>query len=330
MKQKNMKLNKVLIPVVLMGILSGCNTPQPVDQTLLRNYPLERNPHAPVLGKMEKARVVLLGVKSNSSAEWESPGLGDALGSELKSRVSSSGTVTLVERDLVAGLRDELIQAELEGMTGIDSNVVDFVVLGQVSNAGFESTYNNPDDGDAYYSERAGVSGSLLVYEVKSRGPVSIVHSIPFSGSEWNRADRRATRNPSLTRAAGLEGIRKNTKHLLNSLRPPAQILGAETDGKRCYVRVSLGRAHGVEAGGKVAFRTHRVSRNQLTREEAVELIDLAVQGTVSGSIQTNSALVEVPEEDIKRLRIGDIAHIKGKVGFMEKIGNFVEVDVSY
>lgn len=308
----------------MLAVATGCTTAV-VDRTQSSDYALQRNPHAEVIGSAESVRVSLLGFSQNAGTQSAAPGLADALGNQLAGGLSQSNNLQMIERKDIPGLESEILQAEVEGLGQLRSNVIDYALVGSLDAVGFESERVQLDDGRYFYQNKGSVSGTLLLYVINPDEPPTIANSFSFADYVLDSSDTRKYSDRKLIADAGARAIKETARKIADYLRPPGQVIGAETDGRNYYVRISLGSNVGVTPNTEVRFYSHMENVNQLTGERGVERVELPIKGRVTGSIQANTALVKVSAKEINSLRIGDICLVREREDFLKKL---IRIDV--
>lgn len=316
---------KLIVLSLASGLLAGCgSTPPPVGSAATVNIPLA--PLAPSAEELkQEQKVVLLPFELSEQMHTVVAGAGYA---NLEQALMQSGN-TVIERDIAAKMRDELLVAEKTGKyrtSGLQA--ADIAVMVKVVNAGIGSSFSERESWTDKKGKRhtspaeCSFSGKTKMHVRAYRLPaMTQIGSYEFEGSASSSTETNNSKCPiSVGQAEGLltsattTAIRENQFKLLNELVPPYFVIERrQVPGEKnvALFRTTLSNAKGAKKGATVNFYRRELKTNPLTKEQFVEEI-LLTSGEITGDIDSNGSYVMVKKAgEISKLMLGDVIKVE-------------------
>lgn len=321
-----MKIKQKLIVLSLAsGLLAGCVSTAPeVGSSATVNIPLA--PLAPSAEELKKEqKIVLLPFEISEELQSAVASTGYA---SLEQALMQSGNI-VIERDIAAKMRDELLVAEKTGRyrtSGLQA--ADIAVMVKIVSADIGSSFSERDT----WVDKKGkqhTSPAECSFRGKTKMHVRAYHlpemrqigSFEFDGSASSSTETNNSKCPiSVGQAEGLlssatvTAVRENQFKLLNELVPPYFVIERRQipgDKNNALFRTTLSNANGAKEGTKVNFYRRELKTNPLTEEQFVEEI-LLTSGQITSDIDANGSYVLVKKADeINKLMLGDVIKVE-------------------
>lgn len=321
-----MKLKLTIAAASLSAILiSGCgSTPPQVSAAAVVNIPMA--PMAPSADEIkQEQKVVLLPFEMSEQLHTVVAATGYA---GLEQALLKAGN-TVIERDIAAKMRSELLVAEKTGKyrtSGLQA--ADIAVMVKVINADLSSSFSErrswtDDDGKRHTDPaECDFKGKTKMHVRAYRLPDMLpIGTYDFEGSATSSTETSNSKCPiSTANAEGLiasatnTAILENQFKLLNQLVPPYYVIERRQvpgDKNSALFRTTLSSVKGAKEGMKVNFYRRELRTNPLTHEQSVEEV-LLTSGEITNTIDSNGSYVLVKKADeINKLMLGDVVKIE-------------------
>lgn len=318
---------KFAVAALAASLLAGCGlnggAPQ-VSSAAVVNIPMA--PMAPTADELkQEQKVVLLPFEMSEQLHAIVAANGYA---SLEQALLKAGN-TVIERDIAAKMRSELLVAEKTGKyrtSGLQA--ADIAVMVKVVNADLSSSFSErrswtDKDGDRHTSPaECDFKGKTKMHVRAYRLPdMSPIGTYDFEGSATSSTETNNSNCPISTASAeGLiagatnTAIVENQFKLLNELVPPYYVIERRQvpgDQNKALFRTTLSSIKGAKEGMKVNFYRREMRTNPLTKEQTVEEV-LLTSGEVTNTIDGNGSYVLVKKADeINKLMLGDVVKIE-------------------
>lgn len=321
-----MKNKHILIVLSLSSaLLAGCgSTTADISSAATVNIPLA--PLAPSADELKKdQKIVLLPFETTDVLHTIVATNGYPI---LEQALMQAGN-TVIERDIAAKMRNELLVAEKTGKyrtSGLQA--ADIAVMVKVVNSSVGSKFTERSS----WTDKKGrsqsspaecnYSGEAKLYVRAYRLPeMAQLGSFEFEGKASASTEINNSNCPiSAGAAEGLitsateTAIRENQFKLLNELVPSNYILERrQVPGEKntALFLTSLSNTKGAKKGAKVNFYRRELKTNQLTKEEFIEEV-LLTTGEITDKIDSNGSYILVKDADnINKLMLGDVVKIE-------------------
>lgn len=313
-------IKKSLVLGVVAGLsLGGCATVEvnPLDLNNRVKLPLSVTNPSPDGAVTSKA--VIFEVDTSNASVAEESEAGSSIQFALDGYINDAGA-ELVDRNLAAQLKDEVIRAEMGGAGAYQgAPVADYAVRTTVTSASFGAEFEEAsrwtdDDGKVHvtapscnYASRVGVS--VDVYTVPE---LERVKSLRGSGSSSASEDARNANcskgSPSLVRKAAEDAVYEIQEELKAFFAPTGYVLhGFETSEGKYILKTSLTRSIGAKEGKSVRIVNVTEDGDRYPVGE----------GKIAKPLVQSGAFVVVDEEVISRVRIGDEVRVDHSCSIM-------------
>ena len=259
---------------------------------------------------------------------------------QLHSVVASSGYAgleqalmkagnTVIERDIAAKMRNELLVAEktgkyrTSGLQAADLAIMVKVVSTDLGSSFSERSTWTDKDGDRHTSPaKCNFSGKTKMHVRAYRLPEMIsIGSYDFEGSASSSTETNNSKCPistqnaeNLLSSATNTAVVENQFKLLNELVPPYYVIERrQVPGQKdvALFRTTLSGAKGAKEGVKVNFYRREMKTNPLTNEQFIEDV-LLTSGEITNTIDSNGSYVLVKKaEEINKLMLGDVVKVE-------------------
>ena len=317
---------KFAVAAIAASILAGCVVKPKVDvgSAAVVNIPMA--PMAPTAEELkQEQKVVLLPFEMSEQLHAIVAGNGYA---SLEQALLKAGN-TVIERDIAAKMRNELLVAEKTGKyrtSGLQA--ADIAIMVKVVNADLGSSFSERD----YWTDKKGkshttpakcsFSGKTKMHVRAYRLPDMIpIGTYDFEGSASSSTETSNSKCPiSTANAEGLIASATNTAivenqfKLLNELVPPYYVIERRQEpGKQneALFRTTLSSIKGAKEGMKVNFYRREMRTNPLTNEQSVEEV-LLTSGEITNTIDSNGSYVLVEKAaEINKLMLGDVVKVE-------------------
>lgn len=311
---------------LFMGILAGCVSTSGPTLSDTQSVTIAKATMAPSPEDLKaEQRIVMLPFEY---AEPHHDKIAYTTYSNLEQALMSSGN-SLIERDIAAKMRDELLVAEKTGKyrtSGLQS--ADIAIMAKVVKGGVSSSFSERDswrdkDGDTHVTPAScSFEGNVTLHVRVYRLPEMVqVGTYQFDGSQSSSTETSNSRCPisdaeatSLLKSAGAVAVREHQYKLLNMLVPPFFVIErrqAPGQKNEALFRTTISSAKGAKQGVKVNFFRRELKMNPLTNEQRIEEI-LLTEGTITKDIDGNGSYVLVKDESaINKLQLGDVVKIE-------------------
>lgn len=323
-----MKMIRGVCFLLLMGSLSlsGCAGP-PIDPT---TTPRLSAPVAKFPGRSSKDRkVVLVNFSNGGSADAEASNAATALEQEVKSLISGAGA-EVIDRSLVRGLKDEIMQLENHGLSSYTTSLATDAISGEISGievtANFSPAHVYTANGKSY---RVAASCS---YKISARVLIQLYNLQPLSRTEAINAEGQASGKlnttartcpiPAGTRAAWVRAAigdsirgkqlsaKKELQNAFASSGLVQQVRMESSGSEPGLVRISLSAGEGARVGSIVNFYSKQEELVFIDDEEVRQLgMSIVASGVVVETTDTVNSWVKVKDRlSVKKISLGDRA----------------------
>lgn len=318
---------KFAVATLAASLLAGCvgngGGPQ-VSSAAVVNIPMA--PMAPTSDELkQEQKVVLLPFEMSEQLHTVVAGNGYA---SLEQALLKAGN-TVIERDIAAKMRSELLVAEKTGKyrtSGLQA--ADVAVMVTVVNADLSSSFSERSS----WTDKKGKSHTspaecdfkgktkmhVRAYRLPEMTPIG---TYDFEGSATSSTETSNSNCPITTaNAEGLIASATNTAivenqfKLLNELVPPYYVIERRQipgDKNSALFRTTLSSIKGAKEGMKVNFYRREMRSNPLTNEQSVEEV-LLTSGEITKTIDGNGSYILVKKADeINKLMLGDVVKVE-------------------
>ncbi|WP_127026064.1 hypothetical protein [Rheinheimera mangrovi] len=315
-----------LIVPLAISVLAGCvsNGGPALNETQSVNIPKAAMAPTPDDLKAER-KIVMLPFEY---AEQHHASIAFTSYTNLEQALMSSGN-TIIERDIAAKMREELLVAEKTGKyrtSGLQA--ADIAVMAKVVKGGYSSSFSErdswrDDDGKTHVTPASckfegNVALHIRVYRLPEMAQIA---TFEFDGRSSSNTETSNSRCPisdaevnSLLKNASVVAVREHQYKLLNTLVPPFFVIERrQAPGKKneALFRTTISNSKGAKAGAKVNFFRRELKINPLTNEQTVEEI-LITEGTITKDIDSNGSYALVKDEAaINKLQLGDVVKME-------------------
>lgn len=313
-------IKKSLVLGVVAGLsLGGCASVEvnPADMNNRVQLPLSATNPSP--DGAVTSKVVIFEVDTSNATVAEESQAGGSIQFALDGYINQAGA-ELVDRNLAAQLKDEVIRAEMGGAGAYQgAPVADYAVRTTVTGASFGAEFEEAsrwtdDDGETHvtppscnYASRVGLS--VDVYTVPE---LKRVKSFRGTGSASASEDARSSNcnkgSPSLVRGAAEDAVYEIQEDLKAFFAPTGYVLhGFKTSDGKFILKTSLTKATGAMEGKGVSI----VNVTEVGDRYPVG------EGKIAKPLVQSGAFVVVDEEVISRVSIGDEVRVDHSCSIM-------------
>lgn len=300
-------------------MMSGCSSIT-VDPSSLRNemqLPLSASNPSPAGASASK--VVIFEVDTSKSATAKQAEAGAPVQFELDRYINEAGA-ELVDRNLAATLKDEVIRAEMGG-AGVYTGapVADYAIRTTITQANFGSQFKEQsswvDKKGKYHVTPASCnySGAVsITVDVYTVPELKRVKSILGSGSASASEDARNSNcnggGAALVRSASKDAVYDIQEELKEFFAPVGYVLnGYEIDGGKFILKTSLTPAFGAQAGKSVYITSVTAGGDRYPMGK----------GKIVEPVVASGAFVLVDKELISKVSIGDEVRVDHSCSFL-------------
>ncbi|MCA0912744.1 MULTISPECIES: hypothetical protein [Marinobacter] len=313
-------IKKTLALGIVAGLgLGGCASVEinPADLNNKMQLPVSAANPAP--SGAVTSKVVIFEPDTTRATVAEQSEAGGPIQFALDGYINDAGA-DLVDRNLAAQLKDEVIRAEMGGAGAYQgAPVADYAVRTTVTGASFGAEFQEAsrwtdDDGETHvtpakckYSSRVAVS--VDVYTVPELTRVKSLRSEgTSSASEDARSSNCNKGGPGLVRSAAEDAVYEIQEDLKAFFSPIGYVLhGFETSDGKFVLKTSLTKELGAQEGKGVRIVNVTEEGDRYPVGE----------GTIAKPLVNSGAFVIVDEEVVSRVRIGDEVRVDHSCSFM-------------
>lgn len=322
-----LKNKKMAIAVALSAaLLVSCSTTNNanISSSVLVNIPLA--PLAPSAEELkQEQKVVLLPFEMTEELHIIAAANGYP---SLEQALMKAGN-SMIERDIAARMRSELLVAEKTGKyrtSGLQA--ADIAVMVKVVNIDLSRKFTKSDSwtdkkGKHHTSPaKCNFNSTSKLFVRAYRLPDMIqIGTFDFEGDASSSTETSNSSCPlstasaeSLISRATETAIIENQYKLLNELVPAYYVIERRQqpgDKSKALFRTSLTNTQGAKQGTKVNFYRRELKTNQLTQEQFVEEV-LLTSGEITNQIDRNGSYVLVKGvNEIEKLMLGDVVRME-------------------
>ncbi|AHI30128.1 hypothetical protein [Marinobacter similis] len=305
--------------VVASLSLGGCATVEVNPRDLDNRVQLPLSVTNPSPGGAVTSKVVIFEVDTSNAKVAKESEAGSSIQFALDGYINEAGA-ELVDRNLAAKLKDEVIRAEMGGAGAYQgAPVADYAVRTTVTGASFGAEFKEAsrwtdDDGKTHvtpascnYASRVGLS--VDVYTVPELKRVKSLRGTgSTSASEDARNSNCSKGGPSLVRRAAEDAVYEIQEELKAFLAPTGYVLhGFETAEGKYILKTTLTKAIGAKEGKGVRI---------INVTEEGDRYPIG-EGKIATPLVQSGAFVVVDEETISRVRIGDEVRVDHSCSIM-------------
>lgn len=319
--------NKHIVAALSLStvLLAGCmSTKIDVNSAATVNIPMA--PLAPTAEELkQEQKVVLLPFEMTEEMHLIAATNGYP---SLEQALMKAGN-TVIERDIAAKMRSELLVAEktgkyrTSGLQAADIAVMVKVVSTDLTYSFSERSSWTDKKGKRHTTPaKCSFKGKSKLFVRAYRLPDMIqIGTYDFEGDATNSTETSNSNCPisnasfeGLISSATSTAVLENQYKLLNELVPAYYVIERRQipgDKGNALFRTSLTNAKGAKEGAKVNFFRRELKTNPLTQEQFVEEVLLA-SGEITDQIDRNGSYVLVKNaEQIEKLMLGDVVKVE-------------------
>jgi hypothetical protein len=308
--------------------LTGCVT-APVNPMATPEWDAAEAPYPESTSAVRK--VVLVNFNNNDSADAKATNAAGILEQEVKSLLSTGGA-EIIDRSLVSGLRDEIIQLEKNGVSSYTTSLATDAISADITGINIKSSFSPASS----YTNNGQThrSPARCNYQIEARILFQIYNLQPLRRTEAINAvgtsSEKLTINsancpiPAATRKAwvaaalgdsiqgGKQSAKKELQTAFAKVGYVQQVRMDKTTGAPGLVRISLNAGQGARVGAEVGFFSRKET---IVYGKGTEMsLELVAKGVVVESTDPVNAWVKVKDRSqVQGIHLGDQAKLQYK-----------------
>jgi len=299
---------------IFLLLLSGCNHNNHIDIANYHSVPLPLSVNTPSkkdLFNQKSMRVVVLNIDHEVNQFAKEVNMGNALATELISRLVAFNRIQVIERLDRPTFLNEQKMYELVKEHGVALENANYLLTGKISQASQKHRYHpsERDGSHAWSAYGACVVGYIKLFKLPS---MQIQEVFPFDECLYKRqnvVNPRAMKkdSPELLRATAPMVIESIMKKVIKSFKPKGYIESMRINGDKKIIKTTLNRTLGAVEGREIEIVKIEKEKNLRGEEDVIEIP--IGRGIISDIITENYSFIIVDEltSDIHR---GDMVRV--------------------